>query len=382
MTHAMSMPAAPAPGPLSPFEQLRYARQIIAMEAQALEGLAGRLGTEFCRAVEELYHCPGSVIVTGIGKAGLIGQKIAATLASTGTRSHFLHAGEAVHGDLGRIHRTDALLVLSQSGETQEVVRLLPALKRLGIPLIAITASRASTLGRTADVTIELGSLKEACSLGLAPSTSTTAMLAMGDALALVTSRMRSFGREDFARFHPGGSLGRQLAKVEDCMRPLAECRVAVCTESVRQVFVARRAAGRRTGAIMIVDPNEILRGIFTDSDLARLFESRRDGALDGPIRDVMSKGPTTVPLGSMLTDAVEIMGERKISELPVVDAGGRPVGLIDITDVVALFPEGNLSLPSAPAAKSSAVPPPKNPALAKRPSQHPRQSAPRSDNC
>ncbi len=377
----MSMPAAPAPGPLSPFEQLRYAKQIIAMEAQALDGLAARLDTEFCRAVEEMYHCPGSVIVTGIGKAGLIGQKLAATLASTGTRSHFLHAGEAVHGDLGRIHRTDALLVLSQSGETQEVVRLLPALKRLGIPLIAITASRTSTLGRTADVTVELGSLKEACSLGLAPSTSTTAMLAMGDALALVTSRMRSFGREDFARFHPGGSLGRQLAKVEDCMRPLAECRVAVCTESVRQVFVERRSSGRRTGAIMIVDPNEILRGIFTDSDLARLFESRRDGALDGPIRDVMTKGPTTVPLGSMLTDAVEIMGERKISELPVIDAGGRPAGLIDITDVVALFPEGNLALQAAPAAKSSAVPPPKNPAFTKRSPQHPRQSAPRGDN-
>jgi arabinose-5-phosphate isomerase len=380
MTRTMSMQAAPAPGPLSPFEQLRYAKQIIQMEAQALEGLSGRLDTEFCRAVEELYHCPGSVIVTGIGKAGLIGQKIAATLSSTGTRSHFLHAGEAVHGDLGRIHRTDALLVLSQSGETQEVVRLLPTLRGLGIPIIAITGSRASTLGRVAHVTIDLGSLKEACAHGLAPSTSTTAMLAMGDALALVTSRMRSFGREDFARFHPGGSLGRQLAKVEDYMRPLADCRVAVCTESVRQVFVERRFPGRRTGAIMVVDPDEILRGIFTDSDLARLFESRRDGALDGPIRDVMTKRPTTVPLGSMLTDAVEIMGERKISELPVVDVAGRPFGLIDVTDVVALFPEGNLALQVAPAAKSAAVPPPKNPAFTNR-QPHPRHSAPRGNN-
>jgi arabinose-5-phosphate isomerase len=376
----MSTDAAPAPGPLSPFEQLRYAKQIIEIEAQALEGLAARLDTEFCRAVEELYHCPGSVIVTGIGKAGLIGQKIAATLSSTGTRSHFLHAGEAVHGDLGRIHRTDAILMLSQSGETQEVTRLLPTLKSLGIPIIAITGSRTSTLGRAAHVTIDLGALKEACGHGLAPSTSTTAMLAMGDALALVTSRMRSFGREDFARFHPGGSLGRQLAKVQDVMRPLAECRVAVCTESVRQVFVERRSAGRRTGAIMIVDPNEILRGIFTDSDLARLFESRRDGALDGPIRDVMTKGPTTVPLGSMLTDAVEIMAERKISELPVVDTSARPVGLIDVTDVVALFPEGNLALQAAPTAKSSAVPPPKNPAFTML-SPHPRQSAPRGNN-
>ncbi|HKD35324.1 MAG TPA: KpsF/GutQ family sugar-phosphate isomerase [Pirellulales bacterium] len=370
----------PVPGPLSPFEQLRYAKQIVEIEAQALHGLSARLDTEFCRAVEELYHCPGNVIVTGIGKAGLIGQKIAATLASTGTRSHFIHAGEAVHGDLGRIHRTDTLLMLSQSGETQEVTRLLPTLKALGIPIIAITGSRASTLGRAAHVSIELGAVKEACAHGLAPSTSTTAMLAMGDALALVTSRMRSFGREDFARFHPGGSLGRQLAKVQDCMRPLAECRVAVCTESVRQVFVQRRAAGRRTGAIMIVDPNEILRGIFTDSDLARLFESRRDEAFDAPIRDVMTKNPTTVPLGSMLTDAVEIMAERKISELPVVDPSWRPAGLIDVTDLVALFPEGDLALQPAPSAKSAAVPPPKNPAFTMH-SPHPRQSTPRGKN-
>ncbi len=189
-------------------------------------------------------------------------------------------------------------------------------------------------------------------------------MLAMGDALALVVSRMRSFGREDFARFHPGGSLGRQLAKVEDCMRPLAECRVAICTQTVRQVFIERRLPGRRTGAIMVVDPDEILRGIFTDSDLARLFESRRDDALDGPIRQVMTKRPTSAPIGSMLTDAVEIMAERKISELPVVDNAGRPLGLIDITDVVALFPEGGVPLRPAQAIKSAMPPAPKNPAF------------------
>ncbi len=376
----MSTDAAFVAGPLSPFEQINYARQIIQLEGQALEQLSKRLDTEFCRAVEELYHCPGSVIVTGIGKAGLIGQKIAATLSSTGTRSHFLHAGEAVHGDLGRIHRTDVVLVLSQSGETQEVVRLLPTLATFEIPIIAITGRRTSTLGRAAHVTIDLGSLKEACGHGLAPSTSTTAMLAMGDALALVTSRMRSFGREDFARFHPGGSLGRQLAKVEDCMRPLAQCRVAICTQTVRQVFVERRLPGRRTGAIMVVDPDEILRGIFTDSDLARLFESRRDDALDGPIRSVMTKGPTTAPIGSMLTDAVEIMAERKISELPVVDSSGRPVGLIDITDVVALFPEGNMPLRPAQASKPATIPAPKNPAFFRN-AGHAGQSSPRSDN-
>jgi len=389
MTPAMSMDAAPATGLLNPAEQLRYARQIIQIEAEALESLSRRLDTEFCRAVNELYQCPGSVIVTGIGKAGLIGQKIAATLASTGTRSHFLHAGEAVHGDLGRIHRTDLMLILSHSGETQEVVRLLPALAALAVPIIAVTGHRTSALARAAQVTLDLGPLKEACSLGLAPSTSTTAMLAIGDALALVVSRMRSFGREDFARFHPGGSLGRQLAKVEEQMRPLADCRVATCSQSVRQVLVERRRPARRTGAVMIVDPEGILRGIFTDSDLARLFESRQDEALDGPIRQVMTKRPTTVPTGSMVSDAVEIMAERKISEIPVVDAAGKPVGLIDITDIVALYPEGDFggirAGDAAPAGRSAQPPRPKNPAFIRTPlrpeSSRPEISRPGSES-
>lgn len=355
----MSNPSAPDPELLGPAEQLCYAREIIQIESEALDNLARRLDTEFCRAVQTLYHCAGSVIVTGIGKAGLIGQKIAATLASTGTRSHFLHAGEAVHGDLGRIHRADVALILSQSGETEEIVRLLAPLAAAEVQILAITGHRTSTLARAAHVVIDLGPLKEACALGLAPSTSTTAMLAMGDALALVTSRMRSFGREDFARFHPGGSLGLQLAKVDDYMRHLVDCRVAECSDTVRQVFVRRRAPGRRTGAIMVVDPQGILRGIFTDSDLARLFEARRDAALDGSIREVMTKNPASVPSGSMMTDAVEIMGERKISELPVVDSEGRPLGLLDVTDIVALFPEGSVAGESARPAKSVGPPPP-----------------------
>ncbi len=372
MTPAMSMEAVSPSGPLDPTEQLRYARQIIQLEAEALDSLARRLDTEFCRAIHELYYCPGSVIVTGIGKAGLIGQKIAATLASTGTRSHYMNAGEAVHGDLGRIHPADVVLILSQSGETEEVVRLLPSLAAMKVPVIAITGRRTSTLGRSARVTIDIGPLKEACSLGLAPSTSTTAMLAMGDSLALVVSRMRSFGREDFAKFHPGGSLGLRLAKVDDHIRPLAECRVAQCSQTVRQVFVQRRLPGRRSGAIMVVDPDGILRGIFTDSDLARLFESRRDDALDGPIRQVMTRHPATVPAGSMMTDAVEIIAERKISELPVVDAAGRPIGLIDITDFVALVPEGNLdgivAADAPPPARIGGPPAPKNPAFTREP--------------
>ena len=351
----------------SPDAQLRYARQIIEIEARALEAVSRRLDGSFNQAVELIYRCTGSVIVSGIGKAGLIGQKIAATLASTGSRSHFLHPAEAIHGDLGRIHRDDVILMLSQSGDTEEVVRLLPSIRQIGATLVAITGRPGSKLGQAAGVVIDIGSLQEACSLGLAPSTSTTAMLAVGDALALVASRMRGFSRDDFARFHPGGSLGRQLARVDDFMRRLSDCRLTSCSRLLRDVLIEARLPARRTGAIMIVDNVGRLRGVFTDSDLARLFESRRDALLDGPIRGVMTKNPTVVPQGSMMTDAVTIMAERRISELPVVDAEGKPVGLLDITDIVALYPEGLAVVLAAQSENStSSVPRPKNPALLK----------------
>jgi arabinose-5-phosphate isomerase len=349
----MSTNPAASASPLSPLEQIRYAREIIALEGDALATLAKRIDTEFPRAVDLLYGCRGSVITSGMGKAGLIAQKIAATLSSTGTRSNFLHPGEAVHGDLGRIHRDDVVVMFSQSGETEEVVRILPSLAAFGVSVVAVCARRASTLGKAAAVTLELGPLQEACALGLAPSTSTTAMLALGDALALVTSRMRDFRREDFARFHPAGNLGRQLTKVDDVMRPLAECRLALDSQTVRQVFVEHSRSGRRTGAIMLTDASAKLVGLFTDSDLARLFEHKRDAALDRPIREVMTANPLRVPQGAMALDAIAILGERKISELPVVDAQLRPVGMIDVTDVVALFPEarggGTLDQKDAP---------------------------------
>ncbi len=320
-------------------ERLSLARDVIQQEAQALWRLADSLGDDFCRAVELLFVCPGSVLVSGIGKAGLIGQKLAATLASTGTRSHFLHAAEAVHGDLGRVHRDDVVVMLSQSGETDEIVRLLPSLSQLETPLIAITGNPTSKLALAATVTLDLGPLQEACPLGLAPSTSTTAMLALGDALALVLSRMRDFGPRDFARFHPGGSLGRKLARVEDIMRPLAECRVAHQGKTVREILVKLSRPGRRSGAIMLVDDDGALRGLFTDSDLARLFESKRDGAIDGPITAVMTRAPTVVRSGCRVAEALETLAGRKFSELPVVDEAGRPVGLIDITDLLPLIP-------------------------------------------
>jgi arabinose-5-phosphate isomerase len=319
--------------------RLRLGREIIRSEGEALLALADALGDEFCRAADLVFACQGSVIVSGMGKAGLVGQKIAATLASTGSRSHFLHPGEAIHGDLGRIHKNDAVLMLSFSGQTDEIVRLLPALDQLGAPVIAITGRNDSPLARAAAVTLPLGAIREACPLGLAPSTSTTAMLALGDALALVVSRMRNFTAEDFARFHPGGSLGLKLAKVEEVMRPIVTCRVAHASKSVRQALVTQSRPGRRTGAIMIVDDAGLLVGIFTDSDLVRLLEGNRDQAIDGPISAVMTRGPTAVPLGTRLSGACEILAQRKISELPVIDGDGRPVGLIDVTDVVGVRP-------------------------------------------
>jgi arabinose-5-phosphate isomerase len=321
-------------------EEVGLAREIMLMESRAIAQVAARLDHQFCRAVDYLFNCRGSAIVTGIGKAGLIGQKIMATLASTGTRSHFLHPAEAVHGDLGRLHADDVVLVLSQSGETDEIVRLLPPLAEARVPIIAMTGRATSTLARAAAAVIDLGPVDEACPLGLAPSSSTAAMLAVGDALALVVSRMRGFSHEDFARFHPAGNLGLRLSKVEQHMRPLEQCRVASQEETVRQVLVRVSMPGRRTGATMLVDAAGRLAGIFTDSDLARLMEHRRDNELDSPIHSVMTANPLKLALGSMMAEAVALMAQRKISELPVVDGEGRPAGLIDVTDVVGLVPQ------------------------------------------
>jgi arabinose-5-phosphate isomerase len=279
------------------------------------------------------------VIVTGMGKAGLVGQKLAATLASTGTRAFPLHPAEAVHGDLGRIRSGDVVLALSQSGETEEVLRLVPALRRLGAVLVAITERAGSSLGRSADICVALGPIEEACPLGLAPSASTTALMAVGDALALLVSRMRDFRAEDFALNHPGGSLGRKFSRVEDVMRTGRQLRRANPGQTVREVLVGLAGPRRRSGAVLVEDEDGVLLGIFTDSDLARLFERRREADLDRPIGEVMTANPVQATVGQTLTEAVESMRLRKISELPVVDRGGRLVGLIDLTDVIGLVP-------------------------------------------
>jgi arabinose-5-phosphate isomerase len=323
--------------------RLDHARRVLRAEAAGLELVARRLDDSFVQAVDLLLRVTaegsGRVAVTGTGKSADVGLKIAGTLNSTGARAYFLDATRAVHGDLGMVHPDDAVLVLSHSGESEEILRLLGPLRPLARALIALTGNANSTLARKADVAIVYGPLEEVCPLGLAPSASTTAMIALGDALAFVLSQEREFTREDFARFHPAGNLGRKLLKVEAAMRSGAELRTAPATDTVRGVFAQARHRGRRTGAVMLIDADGRLCGLFTDSDLARLIESRRDEALDRPIAEVMTRDPLTAALGSRVLDAVDLLRRHKISELPVVDADGRPVGLLDVTDLIGALP-------------------------------------------
>jgi arabinose-5-phosphate isomerase len=313
---------------------------VLRAEAVALLEVADRLDAGFARVVDLLAACRGRVAVTGVGKSADVGAKFVGTLNSTGTRAYLLDPTRALHGDLGMVHPDDVAVVLSHSGESDEVVRLLGPLKELAAGVVGITGHAQSTLARAATVALVYGMLVEACPLMLAPSTSTTVMLALGDALAFVLSDRRQFSAEDFARYHPAGSLGRKLTRVEAAMRRGPDVRLASADDTVRAVFARTRTAGRRTGAVMLTDAAGRLCGLFTDSDLARLFERRDDAALDRPIREVMTARPITVPVGARVAEALELLRRRKISELPVVDADGRPVGLLDITDLIGLSEE------------------------------------------
>jgi len=305
---AQSQPGDGAGGHASHFEQLRLAGEVLTAEAMAIRELARNIPASFPSALELLQHSAGNVIVTGMGKAGLIGQKLAATLSSTGTPSHFLHPAEAVHGDLGGVQQGDIVLALSYSGETEEILRMLPTLRNIPVPIISITSRESSSLGRQSSVTLPLGDLEEACPLGLAPTTTTAVMLALGDALALVLSQLKGFCQEDFARCHPAGNLGRRLDRVSEVMRPLDQCRVALETQSVRQVFVEASIPGR-------------------------------ESILDNQVAGVMTREPITVDVDTLMNEAVEILATRRISELPVVDSSGQPCGMLDITDAIEWCP-------------------------------------------
>jgi arabinose-5-phosphate isomerase len=319
--------------------RLSQAREILRAESAALAAVAERLDGAFERVIDRIANCPGRLAVSGVGKSADVAQKIVGTLNSTGTRAYLLDATRALHGDLGMVHPQDAALVLSHSGESEEVIRLIGPLRELTWALLAITGNAGGTLARCADAAIVYGPVEEACPLLLAPSTSTTVMMALGDAIAFVLSQMRGFTALDFARVHPAGSLGRKLATVSACMRQGADLRVARAAETVRAVFARSRHQGRRTGAIMLLDDDGRLVGLFTDSDLARLFERRADDALDRPIGEVMTRSPITIQPEARMEEALALFAGRKISEVPVIDEDRRPVGLLDITDVIGLLP-------------------------------------------
>ena len=314
---------------------IRHGRRVIAQEARALRRLARAIGAEFSRAVGTVAACKGRVVATGMGKAGIIAQKVSATLASTGTPSHFLHPAEALHGDLGRITPEDVVLAFSNSGETEELVRLLPAIRKLGATLISVTADRKSTLARHSDLVVAMGRVTEACPLGLAPSASTAAMLALGDALALTVQKRRKLSKEQFAFYHPGGDLGRRLLKVEEIMRPLDQIAVvradATVGEAVREICVGR---AHRTGAACVVGRAGRLAGIVTDGDLRRRL-SEGGALVERPVREVMTAKPITVTRGSLAADAFKILKSRRIDELPVVDPRGKLLGIVDVQDLL-----------------------------------------------
>jgi arabinose-5-phosphate isomerase len=319
---------------------------VLRSEAASIESVAAKLDDATARAIHMIFErtaeragAPdGVVVVSGIGKSGLVGQRISASFASTGTPSHFLHPVEALHGDLGRVRRNDVALLLSYSGETDELVRLLDLLKRQQVPLIAITSAHTSTLGRLADITIELGRIEEVCPLGLAPTTSVNCISAVGDALVLGVMSLRQFSKEEFAAFHPGGSLGRRLLRVDQVMEfrvgenfsPVAE------NLTLREVLAKDPTTGRRAGAVVVVDGAGLLAGVFTDGDLRRHLRAD-PGLLDRPIASVMTRNPKRIHKDALASEALAVLNKFRIDELPVVDDAARPVGLFVLQDLVRL---------------------------------------------
>jgi arabinose-5-phosphate isomerase len=317
---------------------LEYAREVIRTEADAINSITPIVNASFAKACEMIYNCGGSCIVSGIGKAGIIGQKVSATLASTGTPSHFLHPAEAVHGDLGRLRENDVVIVLSYGGETDEIVRLINLVKQQGIKLIAITGDIDSTLCGHSDVVLCMGRMNEACPLGVAPSVSTTCMLAVGDALAFTLMKARKFSVEDYVRFHPGGSLGAKLMTVEQSMmfKPGEKLPIAELDDTIEQVLEKTRDI-KRHGAVMVIDTKGKLAGIITDADLRRFLTEHTSTALKCKAADVMTADCKKIRADALAAEATAIFHKYRIDELPVVDADNRPLGLIDVQDIVTI---------------------------------------------
>ncbi len=317
---------------------LQEGRRVLQVEAAAIQALVDRLGEPFQKAVSLLASCRGRVVTTGMGKSGIIARKLAATFTSTGTPSLFLHPAEAAHGDLGNVVEGDVLVGFSHSGETEEIARLLETIKRLGVPLIALTGALASTLARHAEVVLDVGVDAEACPMGLAPTASTTAALAMGDALAMALLKEKGFRDTDFAALHPGGRLGTRLRRVSDLMHG-GDALPRVDTTTPLVEVITTMTAGR-LGMTVVTGANGLLAGVITDGDLRRLLQGRLpDGGpardlLALPAADVMTRTPRTVSPDALASEALRLMEAYKITSLVAVDAGRRPVGVVHLHDL------------------------------------------------
>jgi arabinose-5-phosphate isomerase len=312
---------------------LHEGRRVLEIEARAVADLVSRLDEHFSRAVDVLASCSGKVVVTGMGKSGLIGQKIAATLASTGQPSFFLHPAEGIHGDLGMVARQDVLLALSNSGETDEVLKLLPFIKRLNVPVLALTGRVNSTLGKNSEVALDVSVAEEACPLGLAPTASTTAALAMGDALAVALFQRRGFKQEDFAQFHPGGTLGRRLlVKVRDLMHHGTALPRIAATASAQEAIL--EMTSKKLGMTTVLDAQGRCVGVVTDGDLRRALQK---GVTIGTAtaRDLASTRPRTIGPDELAARAVQVMEQHAITSLVVLEADGSLVGVLHMHDLL-----------------------------------------------
>jgi len=308
---------------------LERARETLKIEIAGLEGLIERLGPEFEEAVNLLYACQGKVILAGMGKSGLIAQKIAATLTSTGTPSLFLHAGESSHGDLGIITRQDVVIVFSYSGETSEVVQMIGHIQAIGVPLIAMTGKPDSTLAQAATVHLNIAVEKEACPLGLAPTASSTATLALGDALAMCLLELRQFREDDFAMFHPGGSLGRKLTvRINDVM--VAGDTLPVVSEKQPMREALNVLSSKNLGIVVAVDQHEKISGVFTTGDLMRLLDEEQS-FLDKPLLEYAHPDPKTIAPEELAAKALHVMETHSITCLVVADQENRPIGIVQI---------------------------------------------------
>ena len=314
---------------------LETAKRVLRVESEAIASLIDRLDARFEKAVELLHACKGRVVVTGLGKSGLVGRKLAATFASTGTPALFLHTGEALHGDLGMLTAGDVMLAISASGETAELIELLETVKRLGVPLLALTANPKSTLARASNIVLDIAVKEEACSLNLAPTASTAAAMAMGDALAIALLERRGFKEEDYAALHPGGRLGNKLRRVESLLHQGENAPHVLPTTKMPDVIYEMSSKG--LGLAAVTEPDGHVLGIITDGDLRRVMQKRQENVLALSAADCMTKNPITLSRHELAASALRVMEEKKITSLLITDAAGKLEGVLHIHDLWTL---------------------------------------------